>query len=77
MRIPSNDYKKFLNTEFPEKLQCFLWDKIINGTPIQRGIISAEIYFLKKNLSKVETYLVPILKDLIKEKTLFRKNLSK
>jgi len=69
-------YKLYLNsTRIPAKYKIEVWDLILNGISTSKSVLGAEIYFLKKQIEKTSPFLLPMLNQLIAEKTILRDSL--
>jgi len=53
-----------------------MWDRLLNGNEKCIGVLTAEINFLHKQIKTVEPFLIPHIRDLIKEKISSRSNLK-
>ena len=72
--ITTRLYKKLLNTSMPHNPD--VWDRLFNGKEHSIGVITAEINFLHKQKKFVEPFLIPHIRDLIKEKISLRSQLQ-
>ena len=72
--ISTRLYKKLLNSCMPHTED--MWDRLLNGNEKCIGVLTAEINFLHKQIKTVEPFLIPHIRDLIKEKISSRSNLK-
>lgn len=72
--ISTRLYKKLLNSYMPHTED--VWDRLLNGNEKCIGVLTAEINFLHKQIKTVEPFLIPHIRDLIKEKISSRSNLK-
>lgn len=72
--ISTRLYKKLLNSCMPHTED--VWDRLLNGNEKCIGVLTAEINFLHKQIKTVEPFLIPHIRDLIKEKISSRSNLK-
>lgn len=72
--ISTRLYKKLLNSCMPHTED--MWDRLFNNNEKCIGVLTAEINFLHKQIKTVEPFLIPHIRDLIKEKISSRSNLK-
>ena len=69
-------YKKALHTiKFMKDLPKNVIDHLFFGKETRKGVVKAEIFYLRNELSRVEPYLVPLIQELIKEKKILHSTL--
>jgi hypothetical protein len=61
-------YKRLLSHGKYIDLPEYAIDHLIFGHETRLGILEREIFFLKKEIKRIEAYLVPFLQEIIQEK---------
>lgn len=67
-------YKKLLNSCMPHNPD--VWDRLFNNNEKCIGVLTAEINFLHKQIKVVESFIIPHIRELIKEKNSLRSKLK-
>jgi hypothetical protein len=67
-------YKKLLNSCMPHTED--VWDRLFNGNERSIGVLTAEINFLHKQIKVAEPFIIPNIRELIKEKISLRSKLQ-
>ena len=70
-------YKKMLHSiKYINDLPEFVLDHLFFGNETRKGVLKAEIFFLRNELTRVDPHLVPLIQEVIHEKKILHSKLN-